>query len=32
MEKEKPKFPDRDVFCAYVIPNVLDREYRFLDM
>lgn len=30
--KEKPKFPDRNVLCAYVIPNVLDKEYRFLDM
>lgn len=32
MEKEKPKFPDRNVFSAYVILYIHEKEYRFLDM
>lgn len=32
MEEEKPRFPDRNVLSAYVILNILDKEYRFLDM
>lgn len=32
MEKEKPRFPDRNALSAYVILNILDEEYRFLDM